>query len=208
MHCYNTLTKYIFCSSFLKPTHLVGPVDPLQNENRILNSERAAFARGSSLAAKNGIATNNLPSQDILESSLTRLKMGRFDPITTLSVILASNEVPQRDSYAFIQCTVRYVDRRNKKFITKVLTNRLSIAKDAGEFLDAVNEEVVSVVIGKEAVHRSMFGRGNIEGDEIDSPDATQLEGLAYDAQRDLDATVQRISGAFRLLGLEQGSRR
>jgi hypothetical protein len=51
-------------------------------------------------------------------------------------------------------------------------------------------------LLGKEAVYRSMFGRETTEDTEVETPDAAHLESLAYD-QRDIDATIQRISGAF-----------
>ena len=52
---------------------------------------------------------------------------------------------------------------------------------------------------------RSMYGREISEDTEqVLAPGKEQLEQLAYEAQRDLDATIQRISGAFRLLRLEQ----
>jgi hypothetical protein len=41
-----------------------------------------------------------------------------------------------------------------------------------------------------------MFGRETTEDTEVETPDAAHLESLAY-AQRDIDATIQRISGAF-----------
>jgi hypothetical protein len=44
--------------------------------------------------------------------------------------------------------------------------------------------------------------------DHTTTGDTDTLEKLAYDAQLYLDATVQRISEAFRLLGLEKGTQR
>jgi len=50
-----------------------------------------------------------------------------------------------------------------------------------------------------------MYGREiSDENDVVLAPDRDQLEHLAFEAQRDLDATIQRVSGAFRLLRLEQ----
>jgi len=151
--------------------------------------------------------TNNLPSQDMLSTSLTRVRMGRYDPLSTFSVMLQENEFFQRDPYAFVQCTVRFVDWEGKTLVTRVSTHRLSIAKDVGEYLDSIDDEVIPVLLGKEAVYRSMCGREMTEDVELDAPNSAQLENLAYDAQSDLDATISRISGAFRLLGLEKGSR-
>lgn len=50
-----------------------------------------------------------------------------------------------------------------------------------------------------------MYGRELVSQDQVVlAPGEEQLEQLAYEAQRDLDATIQRISGAFRLLRLEK----
>jgi hypothetical protein len=143
----------------------------------------------------------------MLETSLTRLCIGRCDLLSTFSVMLQMNDFFQHDKYAFFQCTARYVDRDGRTLVTRVFTHRLSVASNIGEFLDAIDEEVVPVLLGKEAVYRSMFGRETTEDTEVETPDAAHLESLAYDAQRDIDATIQRISGAFRMLGLEQGTR-
>ena len=193
--------------SFLTPTHIVGPGELVEDITGVVPNERSAFALGSSHAANQGMQTNNLPSQDMLDTSLTRVRMGRYDPLSTFSVMLQENDFFQRDQYAFFQCTVRFVDRDGKTLVTRVSTHRLSIAKDIGEYLDSIDDEVIPVLLGKEAVYRSMFGREMNEDIEVDAPNSTQLENLAYDAQSDLDATISRISGAFRLLGLEKGSR-
>lgn len=143
----------------------------------------------------------------MLESSLTRLCTGRCDLLSTFSVMFQLNDFFQHEKFALFQCTVRYVNRDGRTLVTRVFTHRLAIAGSIGEFLDAVDEEVVPVLLGKEAVYRSIFGRETAHDKEVETPDAAHLESLAYDAQRDLDATIQRISGAFRILGLEQGTR-
>jgi hypothetical protein len=148
-----------------------------------------------------------VPSIDMLESSLTRIRLGRFDPLSTFSVMLGLNDFFQHDEYAFFQCTVRYVDQDGQTLVSRVTTHRLSVASDVGEFLEAIDEEVVPVLLGKEAVYRSMFGRDADVEHPFHAPHAGQLDSLACDAQRDLDNTIFRISGAFRLLSLEQGTR-
>lgn len=121
--------------------------------------------------------------------------------------MLRPNDFFQHDEYAFFQCIVRYVDRDGETLITRVTTHRLTVAKDVGEFLEAVDEEVVPVLLGKEAVYRSMFGRDVDVEQPFLAPHTGQLDDMAYDAQRDLDHTVFQISGAFRLLSLEKGTR-
>ena len=139
---------------------------------------------------------------------MTRINMGRADPISTFSVMAQVNEFFQREQHAFFQCVVRYLDRSGKYLVTRIATHRLSVAKQSGEWLDAVDDDVVPVLLAKEAVYRSVFGREMRESDETETPDAYRLEDLAYDAQRDLDATIHKISRAFRLLSLELGTTR
>jgi hypothetical protein len=193
--------------SFLDPTHIVGPGDMVEGVHGPLPNERSAFAMGSALAAKQGIHTHNLPSKDMIDTTLTRIRMGRNDALSTLSVMLGVNDFFQKDKHGCFQCTARYVEKDGKTIVTRVFTQRLVSAKDVGEFLDSVDEEVIPVLLGKEAVYRSMYGREIPEDLEMEAPNTLELESLAYDAQRDVDATIQRISGAFRLVNLEQGAR-
>ena len=74
-------------------------------------------------------------------------------------------------------------------------------------YLDSVDEEVTPVVLAKEAVYRALYGRES-EGISSEEPvDPAEMENLAYEAQKDIDATIQNISGEFRLLGLQEGTR-
>lgn len=198
---------------FVTPTHLVGPGEllPVGSGAGILENERAAFAVGASLAANNGFRTNNLPSKEMVDMSLTRIKLGRVDPLTTMSVMLLVNESFHKDDqHAFFQFTSRHVDRDGKTLFTRVATHRLPVAKSVSDYLAGVEEEVVPIVLAKGAVYRSLHGREETDDSRAIPTvgDNDLLEKLAYDAQLDLDATIQRISGAFRLLGLERGARR
>lgn len=199
------------CRSFLNPTHLIGPGDLIGSSEAPLVNEESAFVEAVKLTEEN-VQTQHrqrtVPSFEMLESSLTRIRLGRFDPLSTFSVMLRLNDFFQRDEFAYFQGVVRYVDRDGKFLVTRVTTQRLSVAKDVGEFLEAVDEEVVPVLLAKEAVYRSMFGRDVDEEHPFLAPHAGQLDDLAYDAQQDLDNTIFRISGAFRLLSLEHGTRR
>jgi hypothetical protein len=134
--------------------------------------------------------------------------LGRFDPIATFSVMLQVNQFYQQESHALFQCIARHVDRKGKVLVTRVFTHRMPFAKDIGEFVDVVDEEVVPVLLGKEAVYRAMYGKEARNVKTKDTPDFLQLEGLAEEAQRDVDATIQKISVAYRLLGLQEGSSR
>jgi Sec23/Sec24 zinc finger/Sec23/Sec24 trunk domain len=192
-------------AGFLSATHLVGSGELLDIDRKgLLNNERSAFAIGASLAASRGFATNELPATEAVNETLTRLSLGRFDPLVTLSMMLRVNAEYPMDDTAFFQCTVRYVEKNGQTLVTRVCSHQLPVAKDVSDFLESVDEEVVPVMLGKEAVYRSMFGREiSDENEVVLAPDKDQLEKLAYEAQRDLDATIQRVSGAYRLLRLE-----
>ena len=198
--------------SFVTPTYFVGPGEilPLQG-NGIVDNERAAFAVGASLAANHHFRTNNLPSKDVVESSLTRIRLGRVDPLTTLSVMLLVNEsYHPDDNYACFQFACRHFSRDGKTLITRVSTHRLPIAKSVADFVEEVDDEVVPVVLAKGAVYRALHGREETDDARVlpTAGDNDLIERLAYEAQLDLDATIQRISGRFRLLGLERRTRR
>lgn len=183
-----------------------GEILPLQG-NGLLDNERAAFAVGASLAANHQLRTNNLPSKAIVESSLTRIRLGRVDPLTTLSVMLLVNEsLHPDDKYAYFQLTARHVSRNGKSLITRVSTHRLPVAKSVTDFVEGIDDEVVPVILAKGAVYRALHGREETDDSRVlpTAGDNDLIEKLAYEAQLDLDATIQRISGRFRLLGLER----
>ena len=194
----------------MTPTHVLGSGNVLYGETqRLLPNERSAFAMSASLAANVGLPTNNLPSEDALATTMTRIQLGRFDPLSTISAMLQVNEdIKPDDRHAFFQCIVRFVEADGKTIVTRVSTHRLPVAMSVHDFLDGMDEEAVPVLLGKEAVFRSIVGREEPEGIEAVAADADRLEHLAHEAQRDVDATVHMISGAFRLLILEEGTTR
>lgn len=151
--------------------------------------------------------TQDKPSQQMLDVTLSRIRFGRYDPLSTISAMVQVNEefLPDDDRYAVFQCIIRFVDPSSQELVTRVSTNRLPIALSVNDFLESSDEEVMPVVLGKEAVYRSIVGR---EEEETAATDIDRTEFLAYEAQADLDSTVHRISGAFRLLGLEEGNLR
>lgn len=220
----DTTTNLSFCiidirtDSFVSATHLVGPGELMDESSsksgtsRLVRNERAAFAEGSKLAAAKDLTTNNLPSVEALDLSLTRIRLPRYDPLATISVMVQVNDtiVPDDDDHAFFQMTARYISQDGKTVITRVFTHRFPVAESVSDYVKNLDDEVVSVLLAKGAVYRSVHGREETEEtkDKIVAGDPETLEKLAYDAQLDLDATIQRISGAFRLLGLEEKTRR
>ena len=133
-----------------------------------------------------------------MSSTLSRIKLGRYDPLSTFSVCLEVNEDCHvlDEKYVFFQFVIRYVKADGKTLVTRVYSHRLPIARSVDDFLDGVDEEVVPVLLGREAVLRSMFRKDR--ADRADTMDKDQEEMLAHAAKKDLDSTVHKISAAYR----------
>lgn len=189
----------------MTPTHIGGAGTIIDDDHQgLLPNEKSAFAAGELLATSRGYDTENKPSQDVLNETLTRIRFGRYDPLSTMTAMLQVNEqfLPD-DRYVVFQCIVRFLDPATQELVTRVSTERLPVALNVNDFLESSDEQAVPVILGKEAVYRSIVGR---EEEETAAAEMDRVEYLAYEAQNDLDATVHRISGAFRLLGLEEGN--
>ena len=72
----------------------------------------------------------------------------------TMSVTKKSPKKSEEMQYAYFQCTARYVERDGKTLVTRVYTHQLPIAQDVEDFLESVDDEVIPVVLGREAVYR------------------------------------------------------
>jgi hypothetical protein len=203
------VTQFICYERFLTSTHLLGPGELVSNPCEPMDNEKLTFSKGLLIAKKHHLSIDmDCPSVDILDATMTRIQVGRYDPMSTFSVMLRLNESYHGEEHAFFQCIVRYLDISAGELVTRITSHRLSVAKDVGEFLEAIDEEVVPVLLGKEAVYRSMFGR-DVETDHpFYAAYIDELDSLAHDAQQDLDNTIYRISGAFRLLSLAHGTKR
>ncbi|KAL3942917.1 MAG: hypothetical protein SGBAC_002989 [Bacillariaceae sp.] len=195
--------------SFMTPSTLNGPGELIAEDADMLETERKGYEEGAELAVEEGFETQNLPLAEALDVSMTRIKLGRVDPLSTVSVLLELNETfeEENDTHCFFQFISRHVDRKGQRFITRVYTYRFPVAKDTTDYLENANSDVVAVVLAKTAVYRTLHGREETDEvrDKVTAGDTETLEKLANETQLDIDATVQRISGSFRLLGLENG---
>jgi hypothetical protein len=196
----------------MDPAQLVGPgeIVPVETE-QMMDSELEAYLAGADLAEENDFSVDKLPTEEAVAISMTRIRLARVDPLTTLAVMCQVNDTMEEDDQsAFFQFVTRYYDREGEKIITRVVSHKLDVAEEVEDFVSSVDDEAVSVVLAKAAVYRALHGREESEGtkDMILAGDVETLEKLAYEAQLDMDATIQRISGAFRLLGLEKSMKK
>jgi len=195
--------------SFVKPTQFCGSGEVLTGlVCELVETEQAAYEEGAKLAVEHGLKIKDLPSEKALELSMTRIQLGRVDALSTLTVLLEVDEMQsEQDDYAFFQLVSRYISREGDTEITRVQSIKLEIAEDVNDFLASVDDDAMSVLLAKMAVYRSLHGRDETEDtrDKTTTGDSNTQEELAYDTQVDIDATIQRISGEFRLLDLEKG---
>jgi len=199
--------------SFVTPVQFFGPCQVLSEcADQVVDTESSAFEEGLRLADEKGFKIKNLPSKKARELSMTRLQMGRVDPWSTITIMLeVDDSISEEDDYAFFQLVSRYLSPNGDTQITRVSSFKIPVAEDTVDFLGSVNDEAMSVVLAKTAVYRSLYGRDEDTDDDTDlsaAADAVLQEELARDTQLDLDATIQRISGAYRLLDLEKSTQR
>lgn len=199
--------------SFLTSTHLIGPGELVETLPKPLMNELVSFQKGLQLSKETATYSvlkkrGQQPSAAVLAATQTRIRLGRFDPLSTFSVMLRLNDSYQSEEHAFFQGIVRFVDNTRQTLVTRVTSHRLSVSSDVGEYLEAIDEEVVPVLLGKEAVYRSMFGREADSDSLFHVAYTDELDTLACDAQQDLDNTIFQISSAYRLLSLVQGTKR
>jgi len=185
--------------SFVRCTKVVGPVMECRGQNNLLPNERSAFA-------SNALGIHDKPSTKLLESTLLRIIMGRYDPLATISAMLkvTNNHQLQRDEYAYFQFVVRFVNQNTAQLVTRVFNHRLSTSKEASNFIENVVEDVIPIVLGREAAYRTII-RGkssSVGGDNIMA--SYDDEVLSSEVRKDLDTTIYNISKAYRQLYRER----
>ena len=71
---------------------------------------------------------------------MTRIQLGRVDPLNTMTVMLEIDEsIEEDDEFAFFQVVSRYLSRRGDFEITRVCSIKMEIAKDVNDFLESVS---------------------------------------------------------------------
>lgn len=144
-----------------------------------------------------------------MELSLTRVQLGRVDPLSTITVMMEiEDSISEDDDHAFFQLVTRYVSRKGDEEITRVCSFQIPVAKDVNDFVSSIDDEAMSVVLAKAAVYRSLHGRDeSSETRDLTAAEDAEAQEIAQETQEDIDVTVQRISGAFRRLGPEEKTR-
>ena len=198
--------------SFMKITHVNGPGTIVTSEEvDLLPNERSAFVECKERANNRGFITYNLPCKQMVQSLLTRVRMGRYDPQSSFAVMMEVKEKinGERNKSAHFQIVVRYINPANKaELVTRVITEALPTTNNKTLFFDGVSGDVLSVVLAKEAADRTMIRKaGDTERDDpqtIDSigmatqtvVDNEEVELRSAETQKDLDSTIHSIAQA------------
>ena len=197
----------IRCSPFISPHSVVGPGSvEYDDERTVIANEQGSYAHGAQRAAAIGLPTSGLPSKDMLSGTLTRLRLGRFDGLATHTLVMQVNDdIHPEDDHAVFQFVARFATPDGNHIVTRVFNHRLPV-RDTHAFVEGLQGNVVSLVLGREAVYRATSGRGSTGEEEVAVLDRDRDDELANDARKDIDATIHLASAAYRLLGSRAGN--
>jgi len=189
--------------SNVSPTHITGPghVKP-SKRLELLPNEWAAIQKCYT-------HNSNNQSTDTPHPNLARIVMGRYDPLSTISVMMqVTDDISHEktNNGMCFQFVVRLVNPQNSaEFVTRVFSHKLETSYDVGDFIKSTVDDVVPIVLGREAVDRTyLIGQDNHDdtGDGVITKKYTKgtldQEALSSEARNDLDTTVYRISKEYR----------
>ena len=197
-----------------------GPGELVKIEkNGPLPNEHSVFNKCTSLAARYGVTTHNLPSQEKLQYTRTRLKLGRFDPQSTITIRMEVNQnIPETiydDDYVHFQFIIRYVNPKDHTdLVTRVISQKVPVLRNGSSSNDgytlfkSINENALSVLLAKEAAYRCMIKDRTLEDDKQGNAFISHedMEDLILQTKRDIDTTVNRISNAYLKIKSDQNN--
>lgn len=146
----------------------------------------------------------------MVKATRTRLRMGRFDPQSTLSVMMQVKDTIHPsgygdDDFVYFQFITRYLNPNDvTDLVTRVVSQKIPILIDEldenNDFFHSLNENILPTLLCKEAAFRCMVKPDDDSREGSDKTAVVEHEDVEYlvlQAQKDLDTTVNRISGAY-----------
>ena len=204
---------HVLETRFITPTSFNGPgeIIDITQKKHTLSNEHEVFLTCSKFAADQGIPTNNIPSTEALQSTRTRLRIGRFDSLSTFTVMMQVNDTshipthPNGNHFFYFQFITRYLNPHNATdLVTRVVSQRVPVSvKDKNfnehhEFFNSLNEKVLPTVLAREAAYRCMVKKKDETGGKKSSTVSHEdVEHLVPQIQYELDTTVNRIANAY-----------
>ena len=196
MNMLNGVIMDVRMSSHVVPKLMHGPGIVIHDAQCPLPNERATFASCSAVAATKGLQTSNLPCLKTIDKVLTQIKMGRLDATSSISVILQAEKSIPENSFVYFQFVTRYIEKND--LVTRISTHRLSVSNNAIDFMQSLNIQLTSCILGKEAAFRSMAMKQSEEGDLMNIALAQRdVESKTLSSSNDLAWTAHGIFKAY-----------
>jgi len=196
MNMLNGVIMDVRMSSHVVPKLMHGPGIVIHDFQCPLPNERATFASCSAVAATKGLPTSNLPCLKTIDKVLTQIKMGRLDATSSISVIIQAEKSIPEHSFVYFQFVTRYIEKTD--LVTRISTNRISVSNNPLDFIQSLNIQLTSVLLGKEAAFRSMAMNQSEEGDVSNIALAQRdIESRTFSSSNDLAWTTHGISKAY-----------
>lgn len=186
--------------NFISPKLKHGPCEQLIDtlSGILCRNEESIYSRCS--GKESGV------SDTTVESTRCRFRFGRYDTKASLSLMFQVSQNIHLDehNYAHFQFITRHLDFQDRNsIITRVITQRVPIARSDKEIFQSLNEEVIAVLLGKEAAFRCMVTESSKHNKEYLTVDPAEINTFAQEVQNDIDATVHSMFKAYQTYSLQ-----
>jgi hypothetical protein len=188
---FNTLNGVVVdvrMSKYCVPRLCHGPFTVFDECQCPLPNERGAFLSSQSSAKSKNVPQRKVLSVKAMNSFVTQMQLGRFDPKLSISIILQNEfDIPE-DSSVFFQFVSRFIE--GSDLVTRVYTQKICTSYDTNTCLQTLDIEVTSVLLAKEAAYSatSRTDEGNL------SLGQSEIEKNILRAKNNLDFTVNNIT--------------
>ena len=197
----NGCTVDVRYPTFILPNVMHGPCEQLNGtlSEILCQNEESIYSRCS--------GKERMISDRIIESTRCRFLFGRYDTKASLSLIMQVTQPVNLDEhhYAHFQFITRYLDLHDRNFvITRVISQRVPIARDDKEIFQSLNEDAIAVLLGKESAFRCMVAESSKTSKEYLSVYPVEINTFAEEVQNDIDATVHSIFKAYQTFNIRK----
>jgi hypothetical protein len=178
----------------ISPKFIHGPCEQLDDSSSrmLCRNEESIYSRCS--------GNESSVSDMTVESTRCKFLFGRYDAKASLSLILEVLQDINLDEhhYAHFQFITRYLDLQDiNSVITRVITQRVPITRNDNEIFQALNEDIIAVLLGKEAAFRCMVTERSKHRKEYLTVDPVEINTFAEEVQNDIDATIHSMFKAY-----------
>lgn len=188
---WNTLSGVVVdirMSRYFVPRLCHGPFTVFNECQCPLPNERGAFSSSQSSAKSKNFPQMKASSTKEMNSFITQMQLGRFDPKVSISIILQNEfDIPEGGSL-FFQFVSRYIE--GSDLVTRVCTQKICTSSDTDTYMSTLNTEVTSLLLAKEAAYSVMVKTDGDEGYLTQS----EIEKNIHSVKNNIDFTVSKIA--------------